>query len=62
MTISNSVFKVIGDGVLNQDIVDASSEIIAANTIEETIKAVKKYKNLVLISARLEDIKKKGAF
>jgi hypothetical protein len=51
-TINQSVFDALGEGSINQNIVDAAAEIIAAETPKQTVQAVSRFKNFVLIAAR----------
>jgi RNase P/RNase MRP subunit p30 len=50
--INQSVFAAIGEGSINQNIVEAAAEIIAAETPKQVVAAVQRYKNFVLIAAR----------
>jgi hypothetical protein len=45
--INQSVFDAIGEGFINQNIVDAAAEIIAAETPKQVVAAVQRYKNFV---------------
>jgi hypothetical protein len=51
-TINQYVFDALGEGVINQNIVDALAEIMVATSPKETVKAVSKFKNYALIAAR----------
>jgi hypothetical protein len=48
--MNDSIFKLIGDGILKQDIVEAAAEIVQAKTASEILKAAQRYKNMVLIA------------
>ena len=48
--MNDSIFRLIGDGILKQDIVEAAAEIVQAKTDSEILKAAKRYQNMVLIA------------
>jgi hypothetical protein len=52
ITINQSIFNALGEGSVNQNIVEASAEIMAAETTIQIKAAVERYKNFVLIEAR----------